>query len=383
MSFWIQHGYGKGDKIAKLASAGNLDGVILSPADEPVDALKAQVDELTAGDIGVLLDPQLYVHTISGGTGRCHELHGLDFDDVHWSADPKTITRHVRRVLKANERLGIRLICAPTPIQGSFGDTWTPLALQYARAVSEEVGADRTIASVVVDESALGQPWADIEDWLDAATKLDVAGFYLVVVRPGGTYPLSYGTNRLAQLLRLIHRLAVINEYRVLLGYSDFEGLAANVFGAEMATGWFYSQRRFTETKWRHPKGGAPTLPRFTSDMLMSPLLADEGRVLLRSGYEREVNSLSSERARLTAGYTISQSRAQHLRVMARLSKRTADGNLDARLAGFVKTSRQAERRLRELAQDVLPTGVTYANSLAVLSAAAEGAAEAEGIGSL
>lgn len=381
MSYWIQHGYGKGDKISNVIGTGVVDGVILSPADEMPDALKSYVSDLKAGGVRALLDPQLYVHTITNGVGRCHGDHGLDFDDVHWSADPKTISKHVRAVVKANNQLGLDQICAPTPVQGTFGDTWTPLSLQYARAVADSVGEQRTIASVVFDESALGQPWTDIEDWLDAATKLKVRGFYLICVRQGNSYPLAWSTQRLTQLLRLIYRLAGPNEYEVILGYSDVEGLAACALGASMATGWFYSQRRFTEAKWRPTKGGSPALARFTSDRLLVPLLADEARALVARGYESEVHSLSSERQRLRAGYGISESRSQHLRTMGRMAKRYSTGSSETGKVALLNAAlTRAEATLRTLATQVLPGATTYANQISAVRTSLSAAAESEGV---
>jgi len=40
LSFFAQHGYGKSDKLDVLADRGVLGGVILSAADESVDALR-------------------------------------------------------------------------------------------------------------------------------------------------------------------------------------------------------------------------------------------------------------------------------------------------------------------------------------------------------
>lgn len=67
MTFWAQHGYGKGSKLADLASTGRLAGVLLSPGDEPVDNLRATYDALMAAGVSALIDPQLLCPYDSGG----------------------------------------------------------------------------------------------------------------------------------------------------------------------------------------------------------------------------------------------------------------------------------------------------------------------------
>ncbi|WP_429462427.1 hypothetical protein [Microbacterium sp. ZKA21] len=108
-----------------------------------------------------------------------------------------------------------------------------------------------------MDEAGLAD-WSAIERWLDVATTLPVRGFYIVVSRPSTGYPSTpWAPTKLANLLRLIHALAELNELEVIWGFSDFEGLLGLAAGASsMATGWSYTLRQFSSSKWMSPSSG-------------------------------------------------------------------------------------------------------------------------------
>ncbi len=315
MTLWIQHGYGKSDKIDRLADEGAIAGVILSPADEEQGTLAATAAAARDRGLNVLLDPQVYVGTITGGTARCHDSHGLDLGRIHWGLNPREIGDHVRAVVSAHDALGIQQICSPTCIQRGFTDAWTTLAIQYARATLDV--AEDVYVSVAVEETALGD-WGPIEDWLDVVTTLDSRGFYLMIVRTSGDYPHPWNQTRLTNLLRLIHRLSVLNNYEVVLGYADAEGLLAQAAGARaFGSGWYYTLRAFTELKWQPSSGGRAARARVTSPSLLTPFRAeDEGHRIARSTVGNAVfpdAALADRLARTPAGWSLPDSWFQHL----------------------------------------------------------------------
>lgn len=343
VSFWIQHGAGKSDKIERIRSAGLLDGVIFSPAHEDRPTLKATIDAVRAPGIRVVLDPQLYVHTIGGGAAARHKSHGLEVGSVHWSADTKAVRQHVKNVIGANTKLGTDLVLTPTPLQSSFIDAWASLALQYARGVADEIPSERVLVSVVLDETGLDE-WDAVADWLDIATQLEVAGFYIVIARQSGTYPGVWKAARLTNLLRLIYRLGVVNEYEVILGYSEVEGLAAVAIGAGMATGWSHRLRRFAESQWQAGPGfGQPPTPRIFSERLLSAITVSDARSLFRSEPPDLVGATVAERAQIeNGGWGTTETRTQYVEAMARCARRFAAGSLDDRLDRFGKAITRA-----------------------------------------
>lgn len=275
MTFWIQHGYGKGDKMKRLIDAGLVTGgVILSPADEDSGSLSTTVQALRNSDVRCLVDPQFYAHSIQGAQARCHDSNGLEFGEVSWFVSPRDIETHVEAIQELNRSLAMPDHIAPAPYLASFNDVWTPISLQYSRAFVDAAEDERTFVSVVAEDAAFGD-WEATARWLDALTTLDCHGVYLVVGHPGRTYPFAWEPDRLANVLRVIYALAELNEYEVVWGYADVAGLAGLAAGAAgIATGWYHSLRMWTPQKWMPQTGGRQANPRIFVSPLLSPLEA-------------------------------------------------------------------------------------------------------------
>ncbi|MXY09739.1 MAG: hypothetical protein F4Z00_10070 [Acidimicrobiaceae bacterium] len=357
MTFWIQHGFGKASKIETVARTGLLSGVVLSPADEELATLTSTARMIHGLGVSSLLDPQLYVHTISGGVARCHESNGLDFGEISWFVSPGEIADHVSEVVATNQHLSMEEIIAPTPYQVSFGDVWTPLSLQYARATISE--ADRPVYVSLVAEDSAFSDWEQTQRYMDALTRLDATGIYLIVGTSGRTYPLQWEPERLANILRVIHTLSVYNEYDVLWGYSDIAGLLGVAVGATgAATGWYHSLRMWTTGKWVPQSGGRQANPRILVQSLLSAIgRTDEAIGIARSREGARVFPDSDERRGLVREDTwgIADSWDQHLDAMARLHQSLDE---DADVSERVVDVQQRLDSAVELIDDLTGAGV-------------------------
>jgi len=333
MSLYIQHGYGKANRITTLAAEPGTEGVILSPGDEDVVALADTGRQAGNAKLSVLLDPQTYIYSLSpAGAARKHADHDLDFGRVHWSQDAGAVAGQVQRVEEANTAVGISgLKIAPTCLQSTFADVWTPLALQYARTASAAWGSSNTLATLAIDEAALSD-WRAIADWLDVATTVDVAGFYLLVARQRGGYPqLPWEPSRLTNLLRLIYNLSVVNEYTVIWGYSDIDGLLGLGAGANgIGSGWHYTLRSFTPGKWQPSTstGGRPPAARVYLSRLWAPVRAEvEAASLYRSRFRDELFSptlIQRFADRDFSTWTRSEAQEHHLSMLSRVGSRVS-----------------------------------------------------------
>ncbi|MFD5276099.1 hypothetical protein ACFWIX_00920 [Pseudarthrobacter sp. NPDC058362] len=278
MTFVVQHGYGKSDKIDVVADLASVSSVVLSPTDEEPGTMELTVARLKARGIRPLLDPQTYLYTAGVDLGgRCHAEHGLNFSPIRWSQSPRDVESVIASVGLANSEVGIDAIIAPSVLQSSFDDIWTPLGVQYARAAAEAWPGREVYASAVFEEMAFGG-WEQINDWLDEITTIDLTGFYLLTNhRTAAAYPaIGWDADRLANTMRMIYTLTEINDYELLWGYSDIEGLLGIAAGATgSATGWHNSLRRFSVDKWRPKSGGAQPIPRRFVNSLLSPLRLD------------------------------------------------------------------------------------------------------------
>lgn len=288
MTFLIQHGFGKGQKIPAVLAGGNLGGIVLGPGDEDPATLGDTARFCHQANLAVLVDPQTYLYsTQPAGRGRNHASHGLGFEGLSWAQDAQSVSTHVERIGRLNAAVnpGGQWI-APGPLQDSFADLWTPLSVQFARTASQAWGADRTIATLAVDEAGLSE-WTSIERWLDVATSLPVRGFYILVSRSSTAYPaMPWSPAKLSNLLRLIHALSELNEFEVTWGFSDLEGLLGLTVGATaMASGWSYTLRQFSSSKWTSPPTGgrAPTVRTHLNRLWSLPRAETETALLFTS----------------------------------------------------------------------------------------------------
>lgn len=384
MSLFAQHGYGKGDKLERLGNSHAIDGVILSPADEGAAALRQTARDLRLYDVTTLLDPQTYVYAIPDAVARSHEENGLDFGTISWgSLTTADVGGHAASVVAVNEQMGTDgPIIAPGPRQLSFADPWTPFAFQYARATLEVAQGRPVLASLIIEEAGLGD-WSAIEQWLDMATTLDVAGFYIVVGRHGN-YPSAWDGALLANLGRLVYRLAVLNDYHVIVGYSDIAGLVSIAVGAEaIASGWSYRQRHFLAERWIPRRGGQPASPRVTAIGLMAPLLAvGEGQAASRSARGDRVIDDPLLRRRIAtdpASWTNPEAQMQFLETLSSLV-----GDLEALRSAAERVAQLQDlvARSRSLATDLARDGVhvdaVHRSTLAAIASATETIQKAE-----
>jgi len=318
--FFLQHGHGKSNKIEEVAATGYLGGVILSPGSEDAPALSATVARCRQLGTRVLMDPQSFIYaTNPQGSARFHERHGLDLTDMSWAAPASSLVRHLRLVRSANINVGLeREFIAPAPYNANLIDYWVPTSLQYARTAADEWRGTSVLATLAVDESAFDD-WARVSDWLDALTTLDLTGFYLIVNRTGQPYPpIGWEARRLANLLRTIYTLSVLNEYEVLWGYSDLDGILGTAVGADgVAAGWSYGLRQFSIRRYNETRaGGAQPVPRLYIRALMSDIRNNEINDILQTEYGRQL--LEPELRGLRPDtLTNPAAQVQHLRALA------------------------------------------------------------------
>lgn len=326
MSFWVQHGYGKGDKIRDLVAGGYPPaGVILSPSSEPNQTLVNTAQSCHDAGVRVLLDPETYVYSIDGGHGKKHDDHALDVGPLHWSDSPARLAEIVRVVVDLNEQMDTSEVIAPAPVQQSFGDAWTGLSLQLARETANAT-AKPVLASVVVDAGAFSD-WHTTEQWLDAFTTVDTHGVYLIVGWDGASYPNTWDPTVLKNIYRALYRLSVVNQYEVVWGYSDIAGAVGLAAGADgCATGWYLSLRLWTTQKWIPRSGGRQSAPRVLSVPMLSPLVAEgEADVASRTAIGADIFPDATIRARLQAGtWGLGEAWFQHMEGVSEIASTIA-----------------------------------------------------------
>ncbi len=366
MTFWIQHGYGKTDKIQQVARRGLLTGVIVSPAAEKFDTLRRTIVDLQLYDVEALLDPQLYIHTIAASKPvrpailDRHKSHRLDYGNLTAPLSSQQIRQNAEAILLANQRLGSRRLIAPSPYQTSFGDEWTRHSIAYAQ---ETIAiSDRPVLISIVAENDAFADWQMTEDYIDAITALGASGVYLVVGTSSATYPLLWSPDRLANILRVVYTLTEFNNLDVVWGYSDIGGVLSTVCsGSGAATGWYHLLRMWKADNWAIRGGGMQAKTRVFVDSLFSSIeRVGEATSIARAPSggrvfsEPELHHDLLEEVRWTA--PISQQ--QHLMAMAELHASIDLGvSASARISDF----RERLTNARDLLYDVTNEGAAIA----------------------
>lgn len=371
MTFWIQHGHGKGNKIDTIARTELLTGIVLSPADEDRSSLQATSSAAQDYDVDTILDPQMYIHTIPGAVARRHESHGIEFGEIsslHVSAEE--IREQVEAVITANSQLGLKSIVTPSPYQASFGDVWTPLSLQYARATI--ANAEMPVHISLVAEDSAFVDWEQTVRYLDALTTLDFAGVYLIVGTSGKSYPLLWEPECLSNILRVIYTLTELNQYELIWGYSDIVGVIGLCVGASgAATGWYNSLRMWAPEKWIPQRGGRQATPRIFAEPLLSVIERDREAVsITRTHLNAEVFPDQSERERLMdeQPWGIADSWNQYLNAIAQFHQNVDNSSdISSRLSDFRQRLDNATGMLSEVRALGPPLDTAHSNRLNML----------------
>ena len=295
-----QAGYGRGQKIHRALDEELIDGVILSPKDERRERLEECVRELSEVHQGawIMVDPQFYATTVS--VPRDGRLPEYDYYSDHaplsrTQFSPRQIAGYVRACLdyQFDQLPGISHLISPSVLFDDFRDSWSQIALNMAEASidhhDELSGAPPLLVSIVTSELALRNA-TGLGEFLDALSGLDVKGFYLLVNRSSSSYQLAMDPRAMENLLYFVHVLSHLNDYSVVVGYSDWLGFLLHAAGASAtATGWHQSLRQFSMTRFEPAVGGRRPRKRYASSPLLSgPLIAPELEDIFRTGLLRE-----------------------------------------------------------------------------------------------
>nr|MBC8465848.1 hypothetical protein [bacterium] len=116
------------------------------------------------------------------------------------------------------------------------------------------------------------------DEFLDALTELDVAGFYLIIRRNANSLQNSVESASFSRFLYFCHVLAAINEYKVIVGYSDWHSFLVKAMDVtHTACGWYQNLRQFSLARYQPSTGGRRPRKRYSSPALLSnPLITPE-----------------------------------------------------------------------------------------------------------
>jgi hypothetical protein len=297
MSVLAQCGYGRSDKIEQALAAEVIDGVIMSPRDEKKDRLEMAVHQLEKDypNANVLFDPQFYATTLNAPKdGHLGEYdyynNNCGLGRTHFS--PSRIRRYVKECLDYQVgTFGDKLtyIISPSILFDDFRDYWSQVAINFAvESADYHAELKKTpplLISIIVSETAL-QSLDALEEFLDALTELEVDGFYLIIRRNSDNLQHAMEPTSFARFMYMCYVLAEINEYTILVGYSDWHSFLLESVGVNFtACGWHQNLRHFSLKRFLPSSGGRRPRKKYSSEpLLSSPLILPELEAIYKEG---------------------------------------------------------------------------------------------------
>ncbi|MFS0728346.1 hypothetical protein [Paenibacillus sp. 1P07SE] len=285
MKLFVQQGYGKGTKIHQALDHNKVDGVILSPRDDAETSLRSFRDDLQQyPQAEILLDPQFYYTTYMDGTSKNLMNYGYYPGHLTLAAfrSIQNIQKYAADAIDFQVSMGVDYLLSPTLLINSFTDRQTQICMSLAEESKNIVKSRgyRTplFTSLIFTESALNET-SQVNEFLNEISVLDTEGFYITVARNNKEYNQNFDSDlSLANLLHFIYSLSEINEFKVVVGYTDIVGLLYLGVGAYgIGTGWHNSSRKFTVQQRILPStGGRLPRERYNSVGLLNSILVSE-----------------------------------------------------------------------------------------------------------
>ncbi len=289
MSILAQCGYGRGNKIELGLDAGVIQGVIMSPRDERRPRLEQAIRDWGSNyrDALVMFDPQFYAANLNNP--RDGHLCEFDYYDnnsglgrTHFSGTK--IQRYVKSCIDYQHKTfgnNAAYLVSPTILFDDFRDSWSQVALNMAtESADHHSSLDKPqplLISIVISETAF-QSMDAVEEYLDVLTEIETRGFYVIIRRNSTSVQNAMEPGSFGRFMYFCYVLATINEYELVVGYSDWHSFLLEAAGVtHNVTGWYQNLRQFSLARFRPTSGGRRPRKRYSSaPLLSSPLITPE-----------------------------------------------------------------------------------------------------------
>lgn len=301
MKLLAQHGYGKANKIDRGLDTNDIGGVILSPKAESMEKLIQFSCDLRDKypTAEVYFDPQFYICGLQGETVPS-KLIGYPYYEPGLTraklSSPQNLHMYADGAINVQRQLNISSIISPSIVFDDFDGQGSQTAISLAyESISLTDAENELYITLCIGENAFCNR-ESMEDFLNVISLLDVKGFYIVIERSQSTgKPTIIDNNILTNIMHFLYTLSAINEYDIIVGYSDLLSIPlAGICNASFASGWYNNLKSFSTNNYRPSSGGRRPRKRYTSGVLMSSLLLfPEVDTLKRVGLWQNVQSSS------------------------------------------------------------------------------------------
>ena len=250
---YLQHGPMWKPKTEDLLEKRLIKGIIWDPREENIERINLVRQENANYDkINNLVDLKWFYRQFPNSTMK--NLKNLDYFpdtiiDRNYFRNIEEIKSKVKKMAEFQEKMNITEYLSPALYMASFNeriiDRLFDLDDLFYDFVKES--GKGIILSLIIHESAFDNDIYmrefidDISNYIGKYT-----GIYLVIDRDNSsTIRHSFSETRLANVLKFIYSLKKM-KFKVIIGYTGIESINYMAVGADViATGWFYSLRRF------------------------------------------------------------------------------------------------------------------------------------------
>lgn len=299
---YLQHGPMWKPKTEDLLDKQLINGIIWDPREENIERINmVRQENSNYNKICNIVDLKWFYRQFPNSTMK--NLEKLDYFpdtiiDRNYFRNTEEIKSKIKKMVEFQDIMNTTEYLSPALYMASFNERIIDrlfdvddLFYDFVKESGKEI-----ILSLIIHESAFDND-TYMKEFIDDISNYigKYAGVYLVIDRDNSsTIRHSFSETRLANVLKFIYSLKKM-KFKVIIGYTGIESINYMAVGADViATGWFYSLRRFNrlEKGLEEYSNMGRAKKRYLSLNLLSELTIDDNIQSIPSEQKAELYKL-------------------------------------------------------------------------------------------
>lgn len=299
---YLQHGPMWKPKTEDLLDKQLVNGIIWDPREENIERINmVRKENSNYNRISNVVDLKWFYKQFPNSTMK--NLESLDYFpdtiiDRNYFRDIEEVKSKVKKMVEFQEKMNVTEFLSPSLYMASFNERIIDrlfdvddLFYEFVKESGKEI-----ILSLIIHESAFDND-TYMKEFIDDISNYigKYTGVYLVIDRDNSsTIRHSFSETRLANVLKFIYSFKKM-KFKVIMGYTGIESINYMAVGADIiATGWFYSLRRFNrlEKGLEEYSNMGRAKKRYLSLNLLSELTIDDNIQSIPSEQKSELYKL-------------------------------------------------------------------------------------------
>ncbi|MBR3882058.1 MAG: hypothetical protein IKJ36_02190 [Clostridia bacterium] len=299
---YLQHGPMWKPKTEDLLDKQLVNGIIWDPREENIERINmVRKENSNYNRISNVVDLKWFYKQFPNSTMK--NLESLDYFpdtiiDRNYFRDIEEVKSKVKKMVEFQEKMNVTEFLSPSLYMASFNERIIDrlfdvddLFYEFVKKSGKEI-----ILSLIIHESAFDND-TYMKEFIDDISNYigKYTGVYLVIDRDNSsTIRHSFSETRLANVLKFIYSFKKM-KFKVIMGYTGIESINYMAVGADIiATGWFYSLRRFNrlEKGLEEYSNMGRAKKRYLSLNLLSELTIDDNIQSIPSEQKSELYKL-------------------------------------------------------------------------------------------